>query len=34
MKSIPLNVINDVLIGLKDELNYRQIQQLYGASRG
>lgn len=34
MKSIPLNVINDVLIGLKDELSYRQIQQLYGASRG
>ena len=28
------NVINDVLIGLKNELSYRQIQQLYGASRG
>ena len=33
MKSIPLNVINDVLIGLKDGLSYRQIQQLYGTSK-
>ena len=25
MKSIPLNILNDILIGLKDGLSYREI---------
>lgn len=33
MKSIPLNILSDILIGLKDGLSYREIQKQYGASK-
>ena len=33
MKSIPLNILSNILIGLKDGLSYREIQKQYGASK-
>ena len=33
MKSIPLNILSDILIGLKDGLSYRKIQKQYGTSK-